>query len=299
MLTGKHVVFLGGDARQLEVIKRIAQMKAKISLIGFDNLQTPLSGTNHRELSVDVLKNADILILPIVGTDEQGQVTSAFSSKTIVLSDIHASALPEHCMLFSGIARPYLKNLCEKHQIQLFELMQRNDVAIYNSIPTVEGALMMAIQHTDITIHDSITIVLGLGRVGKSLARVLHAIGAHVRIGVRHTDDMARAFEMGLKPFHMNDLTEEVKDADLIFNTIPHPVIDAQVLNKVPHDVVIIDLASKPGGIDYAYAEKRGIQAILAPSLPGIVAPKTAGNILANAIFQIMSERVKKEGLKT
>lgn len=294
MLTGKHVVFLGGDARQLEVIKRFIQMNARVSLIGFDNLQSPLSGTAQRELDSNVIKTANILVLPIVGTGEQGQITSAFTSKQLVLKEDHIASLPANCMVFSGIARPYLKQLCEKHRVQLFELLSRNDVAIYNSIPTVEGALMMAIQHTDITIHNSTTIVLGFGRVGLSLARVLYAIGAKIRVGVRRTDDMARAFEMGLESFLMEGLVTEVNNADLIFNTVPALVIDAAILKNMPHDVVIIDLASKPGGVDYAYAEKRGIKAILAPSLPGIVAPRTAGSILANAMIQIINDRIRK-----
>lgn len=298
MLTGKHVVFLGGDARQLEVIRRITQMNAKVSLIGFDNLQTPVSGTTERGLHEDIWKAMDMLILPIVGTDDQGKVTSAFTSKELILTEQHIRSLPKHCIVFTGIARSYLKDLCEKYQIQLFELLQRDDVAIYNSIPTVEGALMLAIQHTDITIHNSVTIVLGLGRVGLSLARVLHAIGAKVRVGVRKSEDIARAFEMGIPAFHISELAQQVKDADLIFNTVPALIIDASVLTQVPYDVVIIDLASKPGGVDYQYAEKRGIKAILAPSLPGIVAPKTAGNIIAQAIIQVVSEIRKKEGLR-
>ena len=40
-----------------------------------------------------------------------------------------------------------------------------------------------------------------------------------------------------------------MKDADLIFNTVPALIIDASVLTQVPYDVVIIDLASKPGGV--------------------------------------------------
>ena len=260
MLTGKHVVFLGGDARQLEVIHRIIQMNAKVSLIGFDNLQSPVSGTTERELHEDIWKQVDILILPIVGTDEQGKITSAFTSKELVLTEKQIGALPKHCLVFSGIARSYLKRLCQKYQVQLFELLQRDDVAIYNSIPTVEGALMMAIQHTDITIHDSKTIVLGLGRVGLSLARVLHAIGAKVHIGVRKSADMARAFEMGIESFYIQELAQRVKDVDLIFNTVPAKVIDTSVLTQMPYDAVIIDLASKPGGSRLFLCEEKGNQ---------------------------------------
>ncbi|MGA9172927.1 MAG: dipicolinate synthase subunit DpsA [Thermoactinomyces sp.] len=296
MLAGKHVVFLGGDARQLEVIKSCIQMDARVSLIGFDNLQSPLSGATLKELSTDVLRQADVLVLPIIGTDEYGVVNSVFTSKTLVLTEEHVASLPKHCLMFAGMATQYLKNLCQKHEIALFELMERDDVAIYNSIPTVEGALMMAIQNTDITIHGSECIVLGLGRCGMSLARTLHAIGARVKVGVRGSAYKARVFEMGLESFDIEDLDQYVRNADLIFNTIPALIITSSVLAQVPHDVVIIDLASKPGGVDYTFAEKRGIKAILAPSLPGIVAPKTAGRILARTITQLMTTELQKEG---
>jgi dipicolinate synthase subunit A len=65
----------------------------------------------------------------------------------------------------------------------------------------------------------------------------------------------------------------------------------------MPVHTLIIDLASKPGGTDFRYAEKRGIKALLAPSLPGIVAPKTAGQILANALgLLIQGEFLKRKG---
>lgn len=298
MLTDKHVVFLGGDARQLEVIKSFLQLDAKVSLIGYDNLQTPFSGATQRELSCEVLQQADLLILPIVGTDEKGQVTSVFTSTPLFLKEEHIQALPEHCIVFVGMARTYLQNLCVTHDVTLIELLERDDVAIYNSIPTVEGALMIAIQNTDITIHDSVCIVLGFGRVGMSLARTLQAIGAKVRVGIRGSDYTARAFEMGLHPFDISQLSEQVKDADVVFNTIPAMIVTSSVMSRMSHNVLIIDLASKPGGVDYTYAEKRGIKAILAPSLPGIVAPKTAGRILANTITQIMRLTMIEEGTK-
>ncbi len=296
MLTGKHIVFLGGDARQLEVIRRCIEMNGKVSLVGFDNLQSHFSGTTQRELDIDLCKQADILMLPIVGTDDNGQVNAVFSSKKLFLKEEHLRALPKHCIVFAGMARAYLRDLCQQYEIQLIQLLDRDDVAIYNSIPTVEGALMMAIQHTDITIHQSVSLVLGLGRVGMTLSRILQAMGAKVKVGVRSSRDRARVFEMGMTPFHTEQLVDHVQDADLIFNTVPSVLLTSSVLAHVPHDAVIIDLASKPGGVDYQFAEKRGIKAILAPSLPGIVAPKTAGRILARTMIELLTEAMQKEG---
>jgi len=216
--------------------------------------------------------------------------------KTLVLTEELIEALPEQAVIYAGMAKPYLRYLCEKHGKRLVELLERDDVAIYNSIPTVEGALMMAIQNTDITIHGSACIVLGLGRVGMTLARTLHGLGAKVRVGVRQSELFARAYEMGLTPFQIEELSDQVEDVDLLFNTIPALVVTSRVIAHMPHRAVIIDLASKPGGVDFGYAEKRGIKALLAPSLPGLVAPKTAGRILAMTIVQDLSEQDGKGG---
>lgn len=56
---------------------------------------------------------------------------------------------------------------------------------------------MMAIQHTDITIHGSQSIVLGLGRTGMSMARALHSLGARVRVGARRQEHIARILKWG------------------------------------------------------------------------------------------------------
>lgn len=290
MLTGIQVALIGGDARQLEVIRKFSELDAAITLIGFDNLQHVFSGAVKTALSPEALAKADAVVLPVVGTDDAGTVESIFSTAEMVLKDEHLAALPQHTKLYTGMAKPYLKQLCSDRGVQLVELLERDDVAIYNSIPTAEGALMMAIQNTDITIHGSTSIVLGLGRTGMTMARTLQGLGARVKVGVRRPEQFARAAEMGLTPFYMPDLAREAADIDLLFNTIPTMIVTAQIIANMPHRAVIIDLASKPGGTDFRFAEKRGVKAMLAPGLPGIVAPKTAGRIIANAVCQLILE---------
>jgi dipicolinate synthase subunit A len=296
MLTGIHVAFVGGDARQLEVIKRCIQLDASVTLIGFDNLESIFTGATKKPLTCDMLKDVDALVLPMVGTDDNGFVESIFCSKPLQLVEEHAVALPRTCVVYTGMAKPYLKSLLAKQQIPLVELLDRDDIAIYNSIPTVEGALMMAIQNTDITIHGSQVIVLGLGRVGMSLARSLHALGARVRVGAKRPEHIARIYEMGITPFHLSELKQQVPNVDIIFNTIPHLILTAEVIAQMPQTTFILDLASKPGGTDFRFAERRGIKALLAPGLPGIVAPKTAGQILASTLSRLIAEQFANRG---
>ncbi len=294
LLTGIHVTFLGGDARQLEVIQAFSDKDASVTLVGFDNLQNHYSGVVHSEFNQDVFKKVDALILPAVGSDDAGKVDSIFSTKELQIGDEQFKLLPSKATVYTGMAKPYLKTLCIKHQIELIELFDRDDVAIYNSIPTAEGAVMMAIQTTDITLHGSTCFVLGLGRTGMTLARTLKGLGAIVKVGVREDKHFARAHEMGFNPFMLQELSIQVLNVDLLFNTIPTMIVTAQVISNIPHRTVIIDLASKPGGTDFRFAEKRGIKALLAPGLPGIVAPKTAGQIIAKSLIQLILDSRKR-----
>ena len=67
-------------------------------------------------------------------------------------------------------------------------------------------------------------------------------------------------------------------------------IVTAQIIANLPSRAVIIDLASKPGGTDFRFAEKRGIKALFAPGLPGIVAPRTAGRIIADCLSRLIME---------
>ncbi|QSF42886.1 dipicolinate synthase subunit DpsA [Paenibacillus tianjinensis] len=296
MLTGIRIVFLGGDARQLEVIRKCVEMDATVSAAGFEKWEAPSPGVNLAQLSPELLGSADVLVLPTVGCDEEGNINALFSTGRLQLLDEHAAALPQGATVYTGMAKSYLRSLCAKYSLKLVELLNRDDVAIYNSIPTAEGALVMAIQNTDFTIHGSVSMVLGMGRTGFTMARALQGLGSTVKVGVRKQDHYARAEEMGWKPFMTGELLQQVTDTDLIFNTIPSMIITAQVLSRIPRHCVIIDLASAPGGCDFRYAEKRGIKAMLAPGLPGIVAPKSAGMIMGSALVQSISEETLNKG---
>ncbi|MDQ0214249.1 dipicolinate synthase subunit A [Oikeobacillus pervagus] len=294
MLTGLQIAFLGGDARQLEIIRKLTELDAKTYLVGFEQLNHSFAGAVKENIMDIPFEEIDAIILPVAGTNAEGHVETIFSNEKVVLTKEILNSTPEHCVTYSGISNAYLDDISKKANRRLVKLFSRDDVSIYNSIPTVEGTIMMVIQNTDFTIHGSNVIVLGMGRVGMSVARAFHHLGANTRVGARKSEHLARVTEMGIQPFHISELAKEVQDADIVINTIPHLVVTASVIAKMPSHTLIVDLASKPGGTDFRYAEKRGIKAILALGLPGIVAPKTAGKILAKVLSQLLKEDVLK-----
>ncbi|MDN4523404.1 dipicolinic acid synthetase subunit A [Fictibacillus fluitans] len=292
MLTDLQVAIFGGDARQLEVIRKLAEQGANLVLVGFDQLDHGFTGASKMDIGEVDFSKLDVIILPVNGTGPSGEIDTIFSNKRIILTSEHLKRTPEHCHVYSGITNAYLNKIISQNGKGHTQLFDRDDVAIYNSIPTVEGTLMMVIQNTDTTIHNSNTVVLGFGRVGMSVARAFDALGAHVKVGARKPEHLARISEMGFIPFHLDHLQKEVTNTDVCINTIPFQIVTSDVISKMPTQTLIIDLASKPGGTDFKYAEKRGIKALLAPGLPGIVAPKTAGQILGNVLSQLIGEQM-------
>lgn len=295
MLTNRHIVIMGGDARQIEVINKFIALDAHLSLVGFDQLDRNFNGAAKVNMEEISAKEVDSLILPVSGTDQEGNVETTFSNETVKLTKEWLANTPEHCTIYSGISTPYLDKISHETEREVVKLFARDDVAIYNSIPTVEGTLMMVIQNTDITIHHANVMVLGLGRTGMSITRAFQALGAHVKVGSRNPEQIARAVEMGVKAFYLKELETEVEDTEICINTIPAMVLTSKVLSKMPASSFIMDIASLPGGTDFRYAKKRGIKAIITPGLPGMVAPKTAGRIIANVLSELLLDKFSEE----
>ena len=90
----------------------------------------------------------------------------------------------------------------------------------------------------------------------------------------------------GYKGIHTEDIAKEIHKFDIIINTIPAIVLTKEVLDRVKQDAIIIDLASIPGGTDFEYAEKRGIKANHALSLPGKLFNYSASSV----IYKILRE---------
>ncbi|WP_067921684.1 dipicolinate synthase subunit DpsA [Alicyclobacillus shizuokensis] len=289
MLTGRQVLFIGGDARMVEVIAQVIESDGSVALIGFDQLSKSFPDTRHVPLSEPVFSQVDGIVLPVAGMEDDGRVDSHFAEAPIYLREDLFRAAKPGTFVFSGIARPVLEQWCQSAGLRLVKLMELDEVAILNSIPTAEGAIALAMQHTDITLHGARVLVVGFGRCGQTLARTAAALGAKVRVAARDTADLARIIEMGLEPVAMDGLEAAVRDIDVVFNTVPAPILTAEVLKVMPRETVIIDIASKPGGTDFRYAERRGMKAILTPSLPGLVAPKTAGRIIAATVCRLLA----------
>ena len=161
---------------------------------------------------------------------------------------------------------------------------------IPNAVPTAEGAIEIAIAETPFTIHGSKSLVLGYGKIGKILSKDLYALGAQTYVEARKYADLAMIEGHGYEPLPLDNLKDHIHEFDIIFNTIPSLILNDEILTKVKKDALIIDLASKPGGIDFDAAKSYGLKVIWALSLPGKIAPVSSGAIIKDTIMNIIKE---------
>jgi len=161
---------------------------------------------------------------------------------------------------------------------------EREDFCIRNAVLTAEGAVWLALEELDEALCGLPVHIIGAGRIGTALCRILSGFGARVSFSTHSSTGAAKAYAAGAEVSGPGDMHR------LIFNTAPAPVLTDEVLRQLDSGTLIIDLASAPGGTDFAAAESLGIKALHATGLPGKTAPVTAGEILAETVRDILRE---------
>ncbi len=167
----------------------------------------------------------------------------------------------------------------------------KNDAfALENALPSSEGCIEIALRQMPKTLSGSCCLVTGYGKFGRCLARKLKLLDARVFASARSYSAFAAMRADGILPLDNTDIINYAGQFDLIVNTIPHIIMTKPFLEKLNREVVIIEGASDPGGIDTDTAQRLGLNLIPAPGLPGKSAPKSAGEIIARAIINCLGD---------
>lgn len=277
---------IGGDKRQLFLAKSISDSCYDVLLGGFDRLES------HGSLSLCNVKKAisesDALIFPLPSIRTDGTLNTPFSNENILLDGDDIEIILKK-PVFTTMKCRFLKAYPRLSDGEIFDYGARDDFAILNALPTAEGAIECAMREYEGTISGSKCLVAGFGRIGKILAHKLVLLGANVTVSARKPSDLAYVKALGYNALNTENL-RTVKRFDIAFNTIPRLIFDRELLMNTDTNTLIIDLASLPGGVDFDTAEKLGIYAVRALSLPGKCAPKTAGEIIKTTVFDIIKE---------
>lgn len=282
-LRGVGVVVAGGDDRETEVIKEFAAQGARVTVVARPE-RDRLAGVAATAGLAEAVTGQAVLCLPISGVAADGSIRCKFEPQIVVEASALARMEPEGLVVGGPIKSRALVERLKELGLRHLDLADDDELAVLNAVPTAEGAIQLAMAHLPVTIHGSKFAVLGLGRTGLTLARTLRALGAEVWGVARNGVQLARAKELTVHPTPWEGLGAMLGCLTGVFNTVPALVLDRRLLAACARECLIIDLASAPGGVDFAAAEELGIRAELALGLPGKVAPITAGRILAGIL---------------
>jgi len=282
-----NIWVIGGDLRQAKLAELLLADGHTVHSYALDALPEPGEVPLEPSLSGAELSQCVVLPLPVSG--EEGLLNAPLSAQRHLISEI-LDALRPGQIVCAGMVTPHVAGLAEERRLQIHDYFAREELAVANAIPTAEGAVQIAMEELPITLHGARVLILGYGRLGKLLAHRFSVLGARVTVSVRKYADMAWAKAYGYTVERTEELDGWLCCYDLVVNTVPVRVLNESRLAELPPGALVVDLASRPGGVDFEAAARLGVKAIWALSLPGKVAPVTSGKNIRDTIYNILQE---------
>ena len=273
-------LILGGDNRSLYLGEYLENQGFKVCYYAF----------NHTECYTsleEAMNSSDVIVLPLPFTKDRLTLNTPLFDEVVLISDI--LALLSYKKIVFGGQLP--KSFCEEldsRNCPYCDYFLLDELAIYNAVPTAEGVVQVLIEELPITIHGMKCAVLGYGRVGKILTDTLNSLGADVTVFARKQCAFAEIYASSMKYKSFDSLATENHDFDALINTVPVKVLGGAQLSKLNSDCLLVEVASAPFGIDFQAAKEKAFNVIKAGSLPGKVAPKTAGEIIGRSILPVI-----------
>jgi len=291
----KKFAVIGGDLRIIKLVKMLAEEGNAVYTFGLEKAEELKENENIifcEKLSRAIPEDVEVVIGPIPFSSNGVNINAPFSNNEISVRELIHYLNAK--ILIAGSISPDIYNLANDEYIEIIDIMKREELAVLNTISTAEGAIEIAIANTNKIIHGSNVLILGFGRIGKVLARKMAGLSAKVTCAARKDEDLAWIKAYGHNETNINNLGENLSKYDIIINTVPHLILTKERLEYVKEDVLLIDLASNPGGIDKKTVKERNLKLIWALALPGKVAPVTTAEFIKDTIYNILKEIYKE-----
>ena len=192
------------------------------------------------------------------------------------------SALPEGAIIACGRLSFEQIMLLAEHKVRHINLIADDTFTVQNSMLTAEAALSILIANTDGSIFSDKILIVGLGRLGKSLAKLFSMLGIDFAVCTASALERAEA-----KLFTDKTYTADAPLLfyDAILNTVPAEILPKEALLEIPPSCLFMELASTPA-INAETLSALNIRYLNCPSLPGKLCPKAAGDILKGALLK-------------
>ena len=191
----------------------------------------------------------------------------------------YLECLPSHIRIIGGNIDGFIPETYQKT-----DLLRDPEYVAQNASITASCAIMIAAQKLPVTLPLASVLVIGWGRIGKCLTHQLKGMGADPIVAARKESDRAILRALGYRTASIHSLRQILPAVRILFNTAPAPVLREEDFADAP-GCLKIDLASSPGIICPDTIHARG--------LPGIHAPESSGQLIADTVCRLLMEESK------
>lgn len=275
------IAVIGGDKRQVYLARILAKKGYEVAVYG---LCERVHDERIREATSlkEALKEVDAAVGPVPFI-RSGKITGTYEVPDMNVEMLF-DELPDNAVFFAGNIPGEVRRYAEGKGLRACDMMIDELVAARNAVAAAEGAVAEAIARSPVNLTKSRCLVLGYGRCGRILMRLLKSFFCKVIVSEKDKTRAADAFVLADGIVSEAELTDAVGNVDFIFNTVPERILSEERLRHVGKNTWILDIASAPGGVDYGAAETLSVNAVLLPGLPGRYAPVSSAEILVDSI---------------
>lgn len=278
-----NFIIIGGDKRHLFLGEYLKKNYYNIKAYGFSKEHSKIP-VIEKEFFSEEMQSRNVKVFPLPLTKDGVTINAPFSPYDININEAIAG-IKDGDIVFGGIIPQEIRMKINSKGAVCIDYYENHSLQILNAIPTAEGIIKILIDSLPITIHSMDCAIVGFGKTGKAIALVLKAFNANVTVLARSRENLSEAVLAGCDTRSLDSLSYEPVYFDAIINTVPSLVISEKQLHNINMGCLLIEIASSPFGIDFGTAQKLGFNIIKAPSLPGNIAPKTAGEIIGDTIL--------------
>lgn len=201
------------------------------------------------------------------------------------VSEEEINRIPVCCKILCGISDESLEKAGKEKQWDIRRIFRDEAYTRENAELTAEGAVFSLMQKAPFAVRDAVCLVIGYGRIGKALTRLLRGLGAEVIVAARRKESR---LEAGKNSIGIPEIASILGRTDAVFNTVPSPVLPESGLLRAQKEILLVELASKPYGIDRAAAEKLGLSYSLESGVPGRYCPQSAAGTVERYLERVI-----------
>lgn len=207
-----------------------------------------------------------LLLLPIPTSRDGVHITGT----EIALSDALVGAVEGTLVAGYGIPQEIAERAVAQGAT-VYDAAEDEEFLLENARITARGALGHILTSTDRDVTELSVGVVGYGRIGSELSRLLLFLGARVRVYSRR---LATRLDLSALSVEAEEIptAESIRDLDILVNTAPAPLLTAADMADLPERLRLVDLAS---GVNFPESAR----VTRLSSIPEKMYPLTAGGV--------------------